>query len=134
MALSYYQREPQNETDIIDLAMKRTVDHTLVHYQVEFVNRKNEKQGMALVEINLPSCVQVDLNQLEDLKRGNYVDYYELRNSNSQLVFYFRGLKGYQKRTFSFGFVKHFKFQECETRSHRAFLYYSDKSSVYSLD
>lgn len=93
LEVSFYQSDPQNESNAIDLQVKRTVDHSLVHYQIELVNQQNEKQGMTLIEVNLPSCVQIDLNQLEDLKRGNYVDYYELRNWNSQLVFYLRGMQ-----------------------------------------
>lgn len=61
---------------------------------------------MFVVELYLPTCVQIDLNALEDLKRSETIDFYEIKNLNSLIVFYFRGLKNYEKKEFKIGFAR----------------------------
>ena len=48
---------------------------------------------MVIVEINIPSCSEIDLNILEFLVKQNKVDYYEIRNNESQIVLYWRGMQ-----------------------------------------
>lgn len=45
---------------------------------------------MTVAIIRLPSCLQLDFNFLENMKRNRVVDFYEVRNYNSELVLYWR--------------------------------------------
>ena len=46
--------------------------------------------GMVVSIVRVPSCLQVDWNFLETMKRNRIVDFYEVRNFNSEIVLYWR--------------------------------------------
>lgn len=63
---------------------------------------------MTIIELNIPSCAILNLNNLEDIKKTGSIDFYEIRDFNSKLVFYFRGLRDFEKKEIEFSLIKKF--------------------------
>ena len=49
---------------------------------------------MAVAIISIPSCVTVELNQLELLKEGGSIDNFEISSDNTLITLYWTYLKG----------------------------------------
>jgi hypothetical protein len=61
--------------------------------------------GMTLAIVRVPSCLQIDFNFLEGMKRNRIVDFYEVRNYNSEIVLYWRQMLPGQVRTLNIDLV-----------------------------
>ena len=48
--------------------------------------------GMTMAILRVPSCLTVDFNYLTALRNNKLIDYYEVRNSNSEIAFYWLSL------------------------------------------
>jgi hypothetical protein len=46
--------------------------------------------GMTVAVVRIPACLSIDFNYLEAMSRNNLVDFYEIRNFNSEIVLYWR--------------------------------------------
>ncbi len=57
--------------------------------------------GMTLAILRVPACLTINFNYLEALKRNKIVDFYEVRNFNSEIVFYWRQMMPSEVKTVS---------------------------------
>jgi hypothetical protein len=64
--------------------------------------------GMVVGIVRVPACLQIDFNYLEGLKRNRLVDFYEVRNFNSEIVFYWRQMMGGETKTLKVNFVQRY--------------------------
>lgn len=55
--------------------------------------------GMILAIVRVPACLGIDFNYLEGLKRNKMVDFYEVRNANSEIVIYWRQMQPKETKT-----------------------------------
>lgn len=77
----------------LSLSVSRTKGEALEKYQIQVRNQENRDQGMVMVVVHKPSYSKVNLSDLEVLRTSGTVAFYELRNNNSEMVFYWRGVK-----------------------------------------
>ncbi len=88
--------------------------------------------GMSVAIIRVPSCLQIDFNFLENLKRNKLVDFYEVRNYNSEVVFYWRQMSPGQERTLTLDLIQRYS-GNCLQKPHTAYLYYNNDQPVWVL-
>jgi hypothetical protein len=101
-----------------------------VNYQITLENRENKNQGMAIVILEVDSQCVININDLEAMRLGKVVDFYELKRNNSQVVFYWRGLSCQEQKTFSLALLKKHKVSGSANLNHCAYLYYSKEESI----
>ena len=86
--------------------------------------------GMTVAIIRLPSCLQLDFNFLENMKRNRVVDFYEVRNYNSELVLYWRQMMPGKTRSFNVDLIQRYSGQ-CLQKPHTAYPYYNNDQPVW---
>jgi hypothetical protein len=99
-------------------------------YSLEVTNLESIEQGMTLWEFNKPSCFDFNINDLETLREKKFIDFYEIRKSNSQVAFYWRGMAASQRKSFKLTLTKRFPLNNCSERAHEIYLYYGKDVSV----
>jgi len=105
---------------------------TISTYTLKLINAESKQQGMVVWEFNKPSCYDFNINNLEALREQRFIDYYEIRDSNSKIVFYWRGLKPLDKVAFKVTLNKRFALNNCIERTNEVYLYYGrDISTIY---
>ena len=93
----------------ISLSASQTRSGSLTKFKVKITNRTDQDQGMAMAVLHRPSYSKVNLNDLETLRTSGQVVFYELHNENSEMVFYWRGLKARGHAGFEFSLLDDFK-------------------------
>lgn len=88
--------------------------------------------GMVLGIVRVPACLEIDFNYLEGLKRNRLVDFYEVRNYNSEIVFYWRQMMGGETKTLQVNFVQRYS-GACLQKPHTAYPYYNNDQPVWVL-
>ena len=88
--------------------------------------------GMVLATVRVPSCLQIDFNFLEAMKRNHIVDFYEVRNFNSEIVLYWRQMRGGEVKAVQIDMVQRYA-GVCLKKPHTAYPYYNSDQSVWVL-
>jgi hypothetical protein len=100
-------------------------------YQISIHNSLSTHSGMVVYEFAKPSCLSYDLKSLDDLRLSQAVDYYEIRESGRNLVFYFRGIAATGSRSFTISLTAgNLHNQHCKERTHTVYQYYDKSGSV----
>lgn len=86
--------------------------------------------GMTLAIVRVPACLQIDFNYLEGLKRNRKVDFYEVRNFNSEIVLYWRQMYPGEKKTISVDLVQRYA-GSCLQKPHTAYPYYNNDQPIW---
>ena len=86
--------------------------------------------GMTVAIIRIPACLQIDFNFLENLKRNRIVDFYEVRNFNSEIVLYWRQMFPTQTRTLNIDLIQRYS-GTCMQKPHTAYLYYNNDQPLW---
>ena len=63
---------------------------------------------MTIAIIRVPSCLDIDFNGLERIKNNGFIDYYEVRNANSEIVLYWRGLLPNETKNLQINLIQRF--------------------------
>ena len=84
---------------------------------------------MVLLEFNKPSCLSANINDLEGLRLRGEVDFYELLEEGSRMVFYWRGMGERQLRELNFTLLHEFVLNDCDSRTHVFYEYYDKEGS-----
>ena len=85
---------------------------------------------MTVAIIRLPSCLQLDFNFVENMKRNRVVDLYEVRNYNSELVLYLRQMIPGQTCSFNVELIQRYSGQ-CLQKQYTAYRYYNNDRPVW---
>jgi hypothetical protein len=88
--------------------------------------------GMTLAVLRVPSCLQVDFTYLENLKRNKKVDFYEVRNFNSEIVLYWRSMAPGATLTTQVNLLHRYG-GTCLQKPHNAYPYYNNDQPVWVL-
>lgn len=96
--------------------------------KVEVENLSGAAQGMSVAVLSIPSCMSVELSQIELLKKQGDVDNYEFSSDGSLLTLYWTYLKETETKSVSISRVMKYKGAKCQERAQRAFLYYDDNT------
>lgn len=88
--------------------------------------------GMTLAVLRVPACLQVDFNYLEALKRNKVVDFYEVRNFNSEIVLYWRQMQGNETKQVQIDLIQRYA-GVCLQKPHTAYPYYNADQPVWVM-
>lgn len=87
---------------------------------------------MTVAVIRVPSCLSVDFKFLEAMKNNHLIDFYEVRNLNSEIVFYWRQMQGNQTIALSVNLIQTYS-GVCLQKPHTAYPYYNNDQPVWVL-
>jgi len=89
------------------------------------VKNKNERNGLLMVVavFRVPACLQVNFQMLDDLMDNLLIDYYEVRNGNTEIVLYWRQFAPDETKTVSLDLVQAFSGQ-CYQQPSTTYMYY----------
>ncbi len=85
---------------------------------------------MLIYEFYKPSCLDFNINDLENMRLEEVIDYFEILEDNSKLVFYWRGMKKNERKNFQFSLNRRFTLNDCFERTGQIYLYYDKKETV----
>ena len=135
MSVIYDDTDPISKNDTaLGFTIDRNTPNTtsnVTTYAVTVTNSKtNSSMGLVIIDLRVPSCYQLSLAYFETLRSNGLIDYYELREGNTEAYIYIRSLKPGETRTFNIDLIKIFK-GTCIDRPSSAFEYYNPQSPVY---
>ena len=81
--------------------------------------------GMVVSVVRIPACLQVDFNFLEGLKRNKMVDFYEVKNFNTEIVLYWRQMRPGEVKNVSIDLIQRYS-GVCAQKPHTAYPYYNN--------
>jgi hypothetical protein len=99
--LKYYDLNPPAGSTSLELEVDRDFSGRTLgdeeangksfSYNFKVTNtRSNDGLLMVVMVFKVPSCLEINFNQLSLLKQSLKFDYYEVLNSNTEIVFYWR--------------------------------------------
>jgi uncharacterized protein YfaS (alpha-2-macroglobulin family) len=122
------------ESSPLSLTAKRFRNRNIESINVKVENNENKDQGMVIVVIHKPSYSKVNLNDLELLRTSGVIAFYELRHENSEMIFYWRGIKPNGSVGFELSLLDEFGHIEADPLAIGAYLYYDkDESFVHKM-
>jgi hypothetical protein len=129
----YQVSKPQpNPESPLALTVSQKETDSLKKYTIKIKNKENKMQGMLICIISLQTGLKVNLNDLEGLRRNEVVDFYEMRNHNSEVILYWRGMSEKGKRKVKLSFLKEFKVKDALPTLVSTYLYYDKGGSLIS--
>lgn len=87
---------------------------------------------MVVAIVRVPACLQIDFNYLEAVKRNRLVDFYEVRNYNSEIVLYWRQMRPAEVKTLQVDLVQRYS-GACLQKPHTAYPYYNDDQPIWIM-
>ena len=88
--------------------------------------------GMVVSVVRIPSCLQIDFNFLEGLKRNKIVDFYEVKNFNTEIVLYWRQMRPGEVKNLSIDLIQRYS-GVCAQKPHNAYPYYNNDQPVWQM-
>ena len=129
--LEYYADLPDSvENSPLRVDVKRSGNTKTSSYEARISNTNSTDVGMTVYEFMMPSCHDININDLDNLLLRKSIDNYELRNNRSLVVFYWRGIKANSSVSFSFSTNKRYGINDCKDRTHSVYLYYDKEGSI----
>ena len=136
-AVNYSYRLPglvDAESSPLRVEASRKRHKGLQKLRVDVQNKTAEEQGMTIAVVHMPSYSKVNLNDLELMRTTGVVAHYELRNDNSELVFYWRGIQPEGSVGFELSLLDRFEPIAADPMAVGAYLYYDkDGSFVHEM-
>ena len=143
LQMAYYDSLPPTGSSDISMEVQRSFStelgdtqtkNDILSYQISLQNQNSAKgQGMTVLIFRVPSCLKVDFNQLETLSQNKIFDYFEVRNSNTEVVLYWRQMTPGESKSIQLDFVQFIAGEFCTEKPHTAYLYYNDDQPVWYL-
>mmetsp|Transcript_34276 Transcript_34276/g.25357 ORF Transcript_34276/g.25357 Transcript_34276/m.25357 type:complete len:88 (+) Transcript_34276:394-657(+) len=85
---------------------------------------------MVVAVIRPPACLEMNYQILDTLQGNGAFDFYEVLNSNTEVVLYWRNLKQGEARHLQLSFLQTYH-GSCYQRPHSAYMYYNDEHQVW---
>ena len=86
---------------------------------------------MAVAIVSIPSCLSVELAQLELLKESGSIDNFEISADNTLITLYWTYLKAGSTQEVTLARTRTFAGKVCKQRASQAYLYYDDDQRVW---
>ena len=86
---------------------------------------------MSLAQLSIPSCMSVEMSQLELLKSKGDINNFEFSNDGSLLTLYWTYMKNPETKKVQISRVVTHSADVCQERAQRAFLYYDNDNTVW---
>lgn len=116
----------------ISLQIARKIVDNIYTYDIVIKNNAPVVQGMVTYIFSKPTALEFSMSDLQTLKMANEIDFFEIRNNNSQIVFYWKGMAANGVIDITVSLYKRFPTIPVVESIHMAYLYYNqDESSVY---
>ena len=97
-------------------------------------NLSGSPQGMLVSIVSIPSCMDIDMDQLELLKDNGEINNFKIDHDYQQVILYWTYLKEAEEKSISLNLVQMFGGAEqfnCVRRASQAYLYYADDQKVW---
>lgn len=143
MEVDFYNSKPPS-ADGSDITFTVTADKQLEDMKtvgdqmtqtISVANTLDEGMQMVVAIISVPSCMDVDPNQLSILKEQNKITYYEVSPDNSLINLYWSYVKAKEER--SVDLVSTVKFgganSVCQRRASQAYNYYNNDKDIWLM-
>lgn len=128
---TFFASEPENnQNSLLDLKVSRDSIDQVEKYRISLKNKSFENQGMVMLGIHKPSYSRLNLNDLNQLVSSGMVDFYEIRDDSSLILFYWRELESEEEKTIQLVLVSQFKFVKRDPVFVEAYLYYDKEGSI----
>ena len=133
VSYSYQVTKPEpNLESPLKMLVSQSKKDSLIKYNISIQNKKDLLQGMLIAIISLQTGLKVNLNDLEGLRRNGVIDFYEMRNMNSEVIIYWRGMKAKGTREFELAFLQEFNVKKAYSTLVTTYLYYDKSGSIIS--
>ena len=86
---------------------------------------------MLISQISVPSCMTIEMNQLELLKESGSINNFEVSPDNTLITLYWTYLNKDETKTVSLSRVRQFAGHRCLSRASKAYLYYDDDKVLW---
>jgi hypothetical protein len=127
----YRSTELENVPDSpLDLKVVKKRKKNVDRYSFNIKNTLEEEQGMVILILHKPSYSKLNLDDLEMLRTTGTVDFYELKNNNSEIIFYWKGIAANDSIRFNFSLLDEFRMKNADPVAVQAYLYYDKEGSV----
>lgn len=115
----------------LKVSYKTNAAQNQITYEFTIRNLRNEDHGMMTFEYVKPSCLDVNINDLDNMLLRNQINKYEFRENNSVIVFYWRGIAKNSSVNFAFSASRRYtSFSSCVERASVLYLYYNKEEST----
>ena len=130
--LVYYDSLPQSaKNSVLKVTTKTTPSPNFVQYEFVIRNTKSEDVGMTALEFVKPSCLEVNINDLDNLLLRGAINNYEFRDDNSLVVLYWRGIAKNASISLAFSAARRYAGSvKCVERASSLYLYYDKEGSI----
>jgi hypothetical protein len=136
MNLEYYDKEPPKGNSSLGYRIQTNFANDslgdpekngdVFSYKLQVYNKRVDEGLLMVVAIfYVPSCLCVNFDLLDQLKASKAIDYYEVTDSNTQVVLYWRQLRPEEQKTITLDFMQCFSGQ-CYQKPNKAYVYYND--------
>ena len=133
LSYTYQVSEPElNPESPLALSASLTTVESVSKCSISIANKNDEPKGMLMCIIGLQTGLKVNLNDLEGLRRNQLVDFYELRNHNSEVILYWRGMAAESQRQVELTFLREFQVKQAKPTLVSAYLYYDKSGTLVS--
>ena len=131
LSLTYQVPKPEpNPESPLMLNAKQISTDSLTKCTIDIQNKVDQEHGMLICIISIQTGYRVNLNDLEGLRRNQLVDFYELRNHNSEVILYWRGMAAKGSRQVELSFLKEFTVKNAYPTLVTSYLYYDKSGSL----
>ena len=86
---------------------------------------------MAVAIVSVPSCLTVELAQLELLKESGSINNFEISADNTLITLYWTYLKAGATQQVTLARTRTFSGTVCQERASQAYLYYDDDQKLW---
>lgn len=131
VSYSYQVSKPEpNPESPLTLRVTQTDTKSVTKCDISISNRDDQQKGMLICVISLQTGLKANLNDLEGLRRNGLIDFYELRNHNSEVILYWRGMRPKGTRRVELAFLREFSVKNAYPMLVSSYLYYDKSGSM----
>ena len=130
----YETSSPKNSLNSpLNFKVNKIENDNTINYNVILENKEKKVQGMVIAILKKDSDCLLNLNDLENLRITKKIDFFEMRNNNSEIIFYWRGMGVNEIKDINISLTKNFEIENKMKLYHSAYLYYGkEETIVYS--
>lgn len=100
-------------------------------FEITVFNDQTTALGMMVVVLSTPSCMTVDMNELEILKERGLIDNFQISPDKSSIVLYWTYIAYRESKIVKMTRVRKYGGEKCQARANIGYLYYYDENKLY---
>jgi len=145
MNLDYYDQRPPSGNVSLDFEISTPTNREeskklgsevslgqIFTYDMAVTNTKNDKGLLMVVAVfRVPSCLEVNFAELDQLLQNKIIDHYDVTNSNTEINLYWRQFQPSERKEVALNLVQTFAGEQCYQEPSNAFVYYNQDQPIY---